>query len=111
MIRVTGIYANAEGTRFDGEYYRTVHLALTERLMRPLGLLWVEGDLPLARADGRPSTLLAQTHAYFATEEQARAAVAATMRELAADVPNYTTATPRLEFHAVFKIEPQPRSG
>ena len=106
MIRVTAIYTNAEGMRFDHAYYRSVHLPLTERLMRPLGLLWVEGDLPLARPDGRPSTLLAQTHAYFATEEQARAAIAAAIGPLAADVSNYTNVTPRLECHEVFKIEP-----
>ncbi len=106
MIRVTAIYTNAEGMRFDHAYYQRVHLPLTERLMRPLGLLWVEGDRPVPRHDGQPSTLLAQTHAYFATEEQARAAVAATIRELGADVPNYTNVTPRLECHEVFKIEP-----
>ena len=105
MVRVTALYMNGEGARFDHSYYRSVHLPLTERLMGPMGLLWVEGDLPLPRPDGRPSTLLAQTHAYFATEDEARAAVAATIRELAADVPNYTNVTPRLECHEVFAIK------
>jgi uncharacterized protein (TIGR02118 family) len=104
MIRVTGFYAYAEGMRFDREYYRTAHLALTEKLMRPFGLLRVEVDLPLPRSDNHPPSMIARSHAYFATEQQARAAVAATIRELAADVRNYTDALPRLEFHEVFEI-------
>ena len=109
MTRATALYMNSEGARFDDAYYRSVHLPLTDRLMRSLGLLWVEGDRPMPRPDGRPSTLLAQTHAYFATEEQARAAVAATIGQLAADVPNYTNVMPRLEVHEVFKINPGER--
>ena len=104
MIRVTGFYAYTDGMRFDREYYRTTHLALTEKLMRPLGLLRVEVDLSMARPDGRPPTVIAQSHAYFPDEAQARAAVAATIRELAADVPNYTDVMPRLEFHEVFEL-------
>jgi uncharacterized protein (TIGR02118 family) len=105
LIRVTAIYLNAEGARFDHEYYRRVHLPLTEKLMRPLGLLWVEGDRPLPRPDGTRSSLIAQTHAYFATIESGQAAVSAAIRELAADVPNYSSVTPSLEFHEVFKVD------
>jgi uncharacterized protein (TIGR02118 family) len=106
VIRVTALYLNGDGARFDHSYYRSVHLPLAERLMRPLGLLWVEGDVPLPRPDGRRSTLLAQTHAYFATEEQSRAAIAAVIPQLAADVSNYTNVTPRLECHEVLAIKP-----
>jgi uncharacterized protein (TIGR02118 family) len=105
LIRVTAIYLNAHGAHFDHDYYRRVHLPLTEVLMKPLGLLWVEGDQPLPRTDGQPSTLIAQTHAYFQTAEAARAAVRATIRELAADVPNYSSVRPSLEFHEIFKSE------
>ena len=105
LIRVTAIYLNAHGAHFDHEYYRRVHLPLTEALMKPLGLLWVEGDEPLPRTDGQPSTLIAQTHAYFQTVEAARAAVHATIRGLAADVTNYSSVRPSLEFHEIFKSE------
>lgn len=108
MIRVTALYPNSPGARFDHDYYQTVHLPLTEKLMRPHGLLWVEGDRPISPADGASSSLVAQTHAYFATVEQAKAAVRATMRELAADVLNYSSVTPKLEFHEVFKVQPSP---
>jgi len=103
LIRLTAIYLNAHGAHFDHDYYRRVHLPLTEALMKPHGLLWVEGDQPLPRTDGQPSTLIAQTHAYFQTAEAARAAVHITIRELAADVPNYSSVRPSLEFHEVFK--------
>jgi uncharacterized protein (TIGR02118 family) len=105
MTRLTAIYLNAEGVRFDGDYYRRHHLPLAERLMKPLGLLWIEGDSPLPRKDGTPSTLIAQTHAYFRTPDEARAAVRATMRELAADVPNYSSVTPTLELHDIHRID------
>ena len=105
MIRVTAIYVNAHGVHFDHDYYRRVHLPLTEVLMKPFGLLWVEGDQPLPRTDGQASTLIAQTHAYFQTVKAARTAVHATIPELAADVTNYSSVRPSLEFHEIFRSE------
>jgi uncharacterized protein (TIGR02118 family) len=104
MIRVTAIYTNVPGARFDHAYYRSVHLPLADRLMRPFGLLWIEGDRPISSADGGTPSLIAQTHAYFPTLEDARRAISGTIKEIALDVRNYTDVRPTLELHEVFRV-------
>lgn len=105
MIRVTALYQNFPDAHFDHGYYQSVHLPLADSLMRPLGLLWIEGDRSLPQADGSPPTLIAQTHAFFSTIEDARKAVSATIKQIASDVPNYTNIRPALELHEVFKVD------
>lgn len=42
MYKVSVMYPNQKGSRFDLEYYRTTHMALVEKHMKPFGLLRAE---------------------------------------------------------------------
>lgn len=96
MIRVTGFYRWRPGAWFDHEYYGTKHVALALALLRPLGLIKLESDRFLTPSAPAEGTIVAATYAYFASSEEARAALEAVGAELLASVPHYSSMTPEL---------------
>ena len=96
MVRVAGIYQWKEGARFNHQYYTTRHMELTYRLLTPFGLIRLESDRAVINDSAEEGEIIATSHAYFDTVEQAHAALAATGDELMADVSNYTTLQPQV---------------
>jgi uncharacterized protein (TIGR02118 family) len=104
MIRITGTYVWRDGARFDHAIYEDEHMALTRELLTPLGLTRLEAErfvLPRGPRAGEP---VAATNAYFASLEQAQAALAQAGAELAAHVPRYTDLQPQLRISALKPI-------
>ena len=44
MFRVSVMYPNQEGVKFDIDYYRTKHMELVNTLLKPFGLIKTEVD-------------------------------------------------------------------
>lgn len=96
MIRITGTYVWRDGARFEHDIYQHEHMALTRELLGPLGLTRLEAErfvLPKGPRVGEP---VAATNAYFASLEQAQAALAQAGAQLAAHVVRYTDLQPQL---------------
>lgn len=97
MIRISAIYPNEEGSRFDGPYYTANHEPFARRLLAPLGLAGLSTLLGEAALDGGPPPFWAIAELHFATREAFDAAIAAVGEALFADIPNYTNVTPVLQ--------------
>jgi len=87
MIKVSVLYPNGDDASFDMEYYRTSHMDLVERTMKPAK---IEID------HGSDGPYIAVGHLYF-DDEEALAAGMGGGGEAIADVPNFTNISPVLQ--------------
>ena len=100
MYIITIHYPNADGATFDFDYFRTRHLPEVGKAFGPFGLghasvLRGEGSL-----DGKAPAYFATTILSFRDEQGAREAAACEDAEaLMADVANFTSVTPVMQFN------------
>ena len=86
MIKVSVMYPNTPGARFNHEYYRDTHVPLC---VKTWGLDGAEID------KGVDGPYVAAVHFKFASPEALQAAMTSTgTGDVIADVANYTTITP-----------------
>lgn len=97
MIRITAIYANDTGSRFDAAYYRDQHTAFAQGLLGPLGLLEVRTVFGAEALDGAPPPFWAVSEMVFDSRQRFDEAMAACGERLFADIPNYTNVVPVLQ--------------
>lgn len=96
MYRVSVLYPNTPGAKFDHEYYRRTHCPMVEDRLREYGCLRVEIDKGLAGAEGAAPPFVAVGHIIVDTLEGFQKGMAAHGKELTGDVPNYTNTTPQI---------------
>jgi uncharacterized protein (TIGR02118 family) len=100
MYIVSIHYPNSEGATFDFDYYRTRHLPEVGKAFGPFGL----GHASVLRGeqsvDGSEPAYFITTILSFRDEQGARDAMASEgARALIADVPNFTSVTPLVQFN------------
>ena len=101
MIRVTKFYRWEASATFDRDYYAKRHMRLTRDQLLPYGLLRLESDQRLSSAAPAAGEVIAATHAYFASFDEAQAALRAAGPVLMQDTERYTTLLPEIRFSAV----------
>jgi len=94
MIKVTANYHWKDGARFDRDYYRTRHLALTRDLLTPLGLIRLESDLAIHRGGPLDGQIIAASQAYFPDLRTVIRVLKQAGPAIQADVANYTDILP-----------------
>jgi uncharacterized protein (TIGR02118 family) len=104
MIRVSVLYPNSEGSSFNVEYYKNVHMKLVEERLRPLGLIGSEVDAGIAGMGDTPPPYAAIGYMFFETLEEFQAGFAKVGDELVADVPNYTNIGPVIQISQYEKM-------
>jgi uncharacterized protein (TIGR02118 family) len=82
VIKVSVLYPNARGCKFDMEYYLTQH--------------GIAGGAP-----GAPATYVAMGHLYFDSTNAFQAAFAPHAQSILADIPNYTNIQPTIQVSEV----------
>ena len=93
MICISVLYANAEGKRFDHDYYAQKHMPMVLDRLRDFGMTRYEIDRGLdGAAPGSPPPYLCIGRLYFETVAGSERGLAKHGPELMADVPNYTDA-------------------
>ncbi len=97
MIRVTALYPNEAGSRFDALDYIGRHEPLAREMFEPHGLLEIRSTTGLANLDGSPPAFWAVSELVFASRAHFDAAMAACGEAIFADIPNYTSVTPILQ--------------
>jgi uncharacterized protein (TIGR02118 family) len=99
MVKVTVLYPNREGAKFDMDYYCNRHMALVRELLGPAvkGIAVDEGIV----TPEAPVQYLAMGHLWFDSVEAVQAALATHGAALMADVPNYTDVRPVIQLSAV----------
>ncbi len=101
MIKVSVLYPQAPGTRFDHEYYRDRHLPLVRLL---LGAACTRHTIDRGLAGTTPDApppFVAGCELYFENLADFQAAFGADDGEIVADVPRYTDRTPLMQISEV----------
>ena len=101
MIKVTVLYSNQPGNKFDMAYYCKTHIPLVQRLLgKAVKGVAVEQGIAGA-APGSPAPFLAIGHILFESVEAFQKAFEAHAPEIMGDIPNYTNAQPTIQISEV----------
>jgi len=65
MFRVSVMYPNQEGVKFDIFYYRTKHMELVKNLLKPFGLIKTEVDRGVSGGGNLSAPYVCVGHLYF----------------------------------------------
>ncbi len=95
MIRLTVLYPNLKGSRFNWDYYVNVHTPLAKKRFGDAVLRWeidkgVEGEAP-----GSPAPYQVAAYITLTSEEDLRQVMEEHGKELKDDFRNYTNVYPR----------------
>jgi uncharacterized protein (TIGR02118 family) len=94
MFRVSVMYPNQEGVKFDFDYYRTKHIALVKRLLKPFGLIKTEVDKGISGGGQQSAPYICIGHLYFETKDGYDRGTAEMGPIIRGDIPNFTNVTP-----------------
>ena len=101
MIKVSVLYPNAEGCRFDMDYYCNSHMPMVkEKLGAACKGLAVDQGLAGATPGSSP-TYVAAAHLFFDSVEDFQGAFGPHANAILADIPNYTDAQPTIQISNV----------
>ena len=101
MIKVSVMYPNTPGARFDHDYYRDKHMPLLKaRLGDACKSYTIDRGLA-GGAPGAPATYVAMCHVYCDSAEAFQAAFAPHAKEIRGDIRNYTDLTPVMQVSEV----------
>lgn len=101
MIKVSVMYPNSPGARFDHDYYRDRHLPLVkQRMGEHLHHYTIDKGIA-GGAPGEPATYVGMCHLYCESVEAFQAGFGPHAAEILADIPNYTDQSPVLQISDV----------
>ena len=101
MVKVSVLYPNSAGCKFDMDYYLTKHLPMVkQKLGAALKGMAVEQGIA-GGAPGAPPTYVAMCHLSFDSADAFQAAFGPHAPALLADIPNYTNTQPTLQISEV----------
>ena len=105
MIKVTVMYPNKPGARFDHAYYRDKHMPMVKASLAPSCRFYTI-DKGLAGARGEPAPYVALCHIHCDSLEGYQAAFGAKGSQILGDIPNYTDLQPVVQISEVVVGEP-----
>lgn len=105
MIKVTVMYANAPGARFDHDYYRMRHMPLVKERMGA-NCRYYTIDRGLAGAPGQPAPYLAMCHIHCDSVDAFQAGFGPHAAEIMADIAHYTDQKPLVQISEVVVDRP-----
>jgi uncharacterized protein (TIGR02118 family) len=101
MIKVSVMYPNTPGAKFDHAYYRDSHMPMVKRKMGDY-LKSYSVDKGLAGgAPGSPAAYISAGHLLCESVEAFQAGFGPHTKEIMGDIPNYTDTTPVIQISEV----------
>jgi uncharacterized protein (TIGR02118 family) len=101
MIRVSVMYPNGPGRKFDMNYYVDKHMVMVHRMLDPVAQVRTEVDRGIGTAQpGAPAPFVAAGHMYFKSMEDMQRCMSCAA-EMMADIPNFTDAQPQIQISEV----------
>ena len=101
MIKVSVMYPNTPGARFDHDYYRDTHMPMVKsRMGRNCKYYAVDKGLA-GGAPGVPAAYIAMCHIFCESVEAFQAGFEPHAAEIMADIPKYTDLSPVLQISEV----------
>ena len=101
MIKVSVMYPNTEGARFDHAYYRDKHMPLLKARMGDACLYYTVDKGMAGGAPGSPPTYVGMCHIFSESVEKFQAAFGPHAKEILGDIPNYTDLKPVMQISEV----------
>ena len=101
MIKVSVMYENKPGARFDHAYYRDRHLPLLKSRLGATCLSYTIDKGLAGGAPGAPAPYVAMCHVFCDSVESFQTAMAPHAAEIMGDMNNYTDLTPTLQISEV----------
>ena len=100
MIRLSVMYPNQPGTRFDWDYYMKSHIPAVKKLT-PMGLVRVEVEKGIGSMQpGAPAPYVCIAQLYYNSAEDMQKCMASAP-ELMADLPNFTNVQPQAQISEI----------
>lgn len=100
MIKISVLYPNTPGARFDAAYYTGHHMPMVKKFMGD-GLQSYTVDQAIAGQPAENVPYLAAGHLFCVSLDAFNASFGPHTKEIMADVPNYTNLTPIMQFSDV----------
>jgi uncharacterized protein (TIGR02118 family) len=101
MIKVSILYPNTPGSKFDMDYYRNKHMPMVQEKMAGACTHFTIDQGLAGGAPGAPATYVAMGQLFFESVESFQTAFAPHGKAIAADIPNYTDVAPVIQISQV----------
>jgi uncharacterized protein (TIGR02118 family) len=101
LIKVSVLYANTAGCKFDMDYYLKQHMPMVQQKLGPACKRMAVEEGIAGGAPGAPPTYVAMGHLYFESADAFQSAFAPHAQAIMADIPNYTNIQPVIQISAV----------
>ena len=101
MIKVTVMYPNTPGARFDHDYYSNTHMPLVKIFMGDACPHYTVDKGLAGGTPGSEAPYLAMCHIYCESVEAFQSGFGPHSAAIIADVPNYTDLTPVFQISEV----------
>jgi uncharacterized protein (TIGR02118 family) len=101
MIRVSVLYPNSAGIKFDMNYYLAKHIPMVkQKLGSACKSVAVEQGIA-GGAEGAPATYVAMAHLTFDSLNAFQSAFGPHAQAIMGDIPNYSSAQPTIQISEV----------
>ena len=107
MIKVTVMYPNKPGARFDHAYYRDKHMPMVKASLAPSCSFYTIDKGVGGGAPGAPATYLMVAHLHFDSIDDYQRGFGPHAQEILGDIPNYTDISPVVQMSEVVVGQPQ----
>ena len=101
MIKVSVMYPNTPGSRFDHAYYRDKHMPLLKARMGAACRSYTVDKGLAGGAPGSAPTYVGMCHIFCDSVESFQAGFGPHAKEIMADIANYTDLTPTIQISEV----------
>jgi uncharacterized protein (TIGR02118 family) len=101
MIKVTVMYANTRGARFNHEYYRDKHMPLVKARMGESCKKYTVDKGLVGGAQDAPAPYIAMCHIFCDSIEAFQSGFGPHAQEIMSDIPNYTDLSPVIQISEV----------
>lgn len=102
MIKVSVLYPNEEGKKFDLDYYTGTHIPMVHQRLDSAGLIRTEVEKGISDTDpNAPPKFIAIGVLYFEKLEQVHEGFKTHGREIMGDIKNYTDIQPVFQISEV----------
>ena len=101
MIKVSVMYPNTPGAKFNHEYYRDQHMPLVKAKLGEACKFYTVDKGLAGGSPGAPATYVAMCHLYCDSVEAFIGGFGPNAQDILADVPNYTDIAPVMQISEV----------
>jgi uncharacterized protein (TIGR02118 family) len=101
VIRVSVLYPNSEGKRFDEDYYLNKHMTMVAEKLAS-AMVRYEIDKGIA-TPGLSAPFVAGVHMFFDSLQSFQGAFGGNAGPIMADIPNYTDIQPTIQISEVIR--------